>query len=101
MIHEDLPQRIEDLSPHQLDQLLRALQEKNQAAGDRIRPRPRSNAPLPLSFAQERLWFLDQLQPGSPAYNIPAAFRLCGPLHAGLLAQALTEIVRRHEILRT
>ncbi|HVR98866.1 MAG TPA: amino acid adenylation domain-containing protein, partial [Thermoanaerobaculia bacterium] len=57
--------------------------------------------PLPLSFAQERLWFLDQLDPASPAYNLPAAVRLSGPLSRPVLAAALTEIVRRHESLRT
>ncbi|MEW5925955.1 MAG: amino acid adenylation domain-containing protein [Gemmatimonadota bacterium] len=57
--------------------------------------------PLPLSFAQERLWFLDRLQPGSPFYNVPVALRLGGPLHVAALARALGEIVRRHEALRT
>jgi amino acid adenylation domain-containing protein len=56
---------------------------------------------LPLSFAQERLWFLDQLQPNSPAYNIPISQHLAGPFEAGALAAAFTEIVRRHEVLRT
>jgi len=56
---------------------------------------------LPLSFAQERLWFLDQLAPGSDAYNIPYAIRLIGPLKAASLNQALREIVHRHEVLRT
>src|SRR5204863_3327122 len=55
---------------------------------------------LPLSFAQERLWFLDRLQPG-PAYDIPLALRATGRLDAAALAAALTEIVRRHEVLRT
>ncbi|MBZ5523304.1 MAG: amino acid adenylation domain-containing protein [Acidobacteriia bacterium] len=56
---------------------------------------------LPLSFAQQRLWFLDQLQPGSAAYNLPAGIRLSGDLdHAGL-RWSLQEIVRRHEALRT
>ncbi|HEX4959375.1 MAG TPA: non-ribosomal peptide synthase/polyketide synthase, partial [Thermoanaerobaculia bacterium] len=56
---------------------------------------------LPLSFAQERLWFLDQLQPGSAAYNVPAAVRLSGTLDVSALTATLQEIVRRHETLRT
>ena len=56
---------------------------------------------LPLSFAQQRLWFIDQLEPGSPLYNIPLALWLEGPLDPGPLARALTEVVRRHEALRT
>ncbi len=65
-----------------------------------IRPVPREGV-LPLSFAQERLWFLDQLQPGSPFYNLSAALRLAGDLDARALAAAFAEIVRRHEALRT
>ncbi|HEX2207374.1 MAG TPA: non-ribosomal peptide synthase/polyketide synthase [Longimicrobium sp.] len=57
--------------------------------------------PLPLSFAQERLWFLDRLEPDSPFYNVPAAMRLSGALDAAALERALGEIVRRHEALRT
>jgi non-ribosomal peptide synthetase component F len=57
--------------------------------------------PLPLSFAQQRLWFIDQLDPGSPLYNVPVALRVEGPLDAAVLARCLTEIVRRHEALRT
>ncbi|MFL5653190.1 MAG: amino acid adenylation domain-containing protein, partial [Ktedonobacteraceae bacterium] len=56
---------------------------------------------LPLSFAQQRLWFLDQLEPGSSAYNIPHAARLSGKLDARALEQSIQEIVRRHENLRT
>ncbi len=56
---------------------------------------------LPLSFAQQRLWFLDQLDPGSPAYNIPSALHLRGALRPGALRGALDELVRRHESLRT
>ncbi|MFL6196132.1 MAG: amino acid adenylation domain-containing protein, partial [Thermoanaerobaculia bacterium] len=55
----------------------------------------------PLSFAQERLWFIDQLEPGSPLYNIAAALRAAGPLDPGVLALTLGEVVRRHEALRT
>ena len=57
--------------------------------------------PLPLSFAQQRLWFIDQLEPGSPLYNIPVALRIEGPLASTVLAFCLGEIVRRHEALRT
>ncbi|MCP4656225.1 MAG: amino acid adenylation domain-containing protein, partial [bacterium] len=56
---------------------------------------------LPLSFAQQRLWFLHQVKPESPVYNLPVAFRLRGALHRAALERSLTEIVRRHEILRT
>jgi amino acid adenylation domain-containing protein len=56
---------------------------------------------LPLSFAQQRLWFLDQLEPGSAAYNISGAIRLAGRLDTDALAQSLSEIIRRHEALRT
>jgi acyl carrier protein len=67
-----------------------------------LRPLPRGAHPrLPLSFAQQRLWFLDQLQPGSPLYTVPVAFRIEGRLDVAALAGALAEIVRRHEVLRT
>jgi amino acid adenylation domain-containing protein len=59
------------------------------------------SAPVPLSFAQRRLWFLEQLDPGGSAYTIAAAVRLAGRLHAEALAAALGEVVRRHEALRT
>jgi len=61
-------------------------------------PRP---ARLPLSFAQQRLWFLQQLEPASAAYNMRGALRLRGRLDRPVLARSLAEIVRRHEVLRT
>ena len=57
--------------------------------------------PLPLSFAQQRLWFIDQLEPGTPLYNIPVALRLSGPLDIAAVESSFNEIVRRHEVLRT
>src|SRR5262249_39647095 len=53
------------------------------------------------SFAQERLWFLEQLEPGSAVYNICRAYRLTGNLNLGALESSLNEIVRRHEVLRS
>ena len=55
----------------------------------------------PLSFAQQRLWFLDQLEPGTWAYTMAVRKRFRGPLDVAALTRALTEIVRRHEVLRT
>ncbi|HSF39926.1 MAG TPA: non-ribosomal peptide synthase/polyketide synthase, partial [Thermoanaerobaculia bacterium] len=57
--------------------------------------------PLPLSFQERRLWFLDRLTPGSPLYNITHPLRIEGPLDPRLLAGALSEVVRRHEVLRS
>ena len=56
---------------------------------------------FPPSFAQQRLWFLDQLEPGDTAYNISATFHLVGELDLAALKQSLNEIVARHEPLRT
>ncbi|UZW63316.1 amino acid adenylation domain-containing protein [Lysobacter enzymogenes] len=79
---------------------LQATRKPAPAAQDKIARIPRSEA-LPLSYAQQRLWFLDQLRPGDTTYNIPAAARLKGRLQVAAMEQALSEIVRRHEILRT
>ena len=65
-----------------------------------IVPVPRDGE-LPLSFAQQRLWFIDQLEPGGSVYNFPAAVRLKGPLNVAALKHSLHEIVKRHEALRT
>ncbi|MGY5036900.1 condensation domain-containing protein, partial [Streptomyces sp. 900116325] len=56
---------------------------------------------VPLSFAQQRLWFLDQLDPGSAEYVVPVAFRVEGPLDQAALSRALDALVERHEVLRT
>jgi amino acid adenylation domain-containing protein len=58
-------------------------------------------AAIPLSFAQQRLWFIDQFEPQSSLYNIPAAVRLSGALDVEALERTLSEVVRRHEALRT
>ena len=64
-------------------------------------PRRSATEPCPLSFAQQRLWFLDQLEPGNPAYNMHVALRLSGRLREEALERSLGEILRRHEALRT
>ncbi|HEX2187310.1 MAG TPA: condensation domain-containing protein, partial [Longimicrobiaceae bacterium] len=65
-----------------------------------IRPADRSR-PLPLSYQQERMWVLDQLEPGNPFYNVSTAQRYRGPLDLRTAERALHEVVRRHEVLRT
>lgn len=81
-----------------VEQLLASRQETGSASPI---TRAERGGPLQLSFAQQRLWFLDQLDPGSAAYNVPAALRLKGRLDPAALGWALDEVVRRHESLRT
>jgi amino acid adenylation domain-containing protein len=64
-------------------------------------PSRKPGEPSPLSFSQQRLWFLDQYEPGSPVYNVSKAFRLHGALHVQTAGRALTAVVARHETLRT
>jgi amino acid adenylation domain-containing protein len=80
-----------------LEQTLRSQERAGRPA---IRKISRT-AELPLSFSQQRLWFLDQLEPGTPAYNMPETVRLQGKFDLEVLKRSLTEIVRRHESLRT
>src|SRR6516225_3248413 len=56
---------------------------------------------FPVTFAQQRLLFLNQLDPGSTSYSVPWSIRITGPLNAAALERSLNEIVQRHEILRT
>ncbi|HYW12750.1 MAG TPA: amino acid adenylation domain-containing protein [Longimicrobium sp.] len=86
--------------------LLRGLAVLLEATLAPPRPAPdvapaRDARPAPLSFAQERLWFLDQMQPGNPVYNVLSAHRLSGPLDAAAMERALGQVVRRHDALRT
>jgi amino acid adenylation domain-containing protein len=94
----DRSERLKHLSPAKRALLLRALQREQEPAAI---PRLSGPGPYELSFSQQRLWFLDQVAPGSAAYNVPFGLRLAGPLDREALAAALSEIVRRHEVLRS
>ncbi|MDJ0897246.1 MAG: amino acid adenylation domain-containing protein [Xenococcus sp. MO_188.B8] len=85
----------------QLDQTLTQLRTNDSGLSlPPIQPRTEREQ-LPLSWAQERLWFLNQLEGASATYNMPGAVRITGNLELNALQQALSEIVRRHEVLRT
>src|SRR5579862_1836660 len=81
-----------------LDLLLKKEGLKNTPAASI--PRRPGNAEIPLSFAQQRLWFLDQLDPGNAVYNMPVALRLSGELQLSALERSLNELLKRHEVLR-
>jgi amino acid adenylation domain-containing protein len=103
VLEVDLPLRALFEHPT-LAALARAVeQEQGKAQGLVIPPLrpPGEDGPAPLSFAQQRLWFMDRLEPGSPFYTLFTAVRLSGGLDVAALRQALDEIVRRHESLRT
>jgi amino acid adenylation domain-containing protein len=98
----DLQARIAALSPEKRALLERLLRRNGvDVAPLEIRRRPRSSTDLPLSFAQRRLWFLDQLAPGSSFYNVVDSIQFDEPVDASILEVSLNEIVRRHETLRT
>ena len=98
----DIQIRGDTLTPER-QQLLELLLKKKGIDVTRAKAIPRRGKadPCLLSFAQERLWFLHELEPQSTAYTMPAAFRLTGPLNVAALKQSLDEIVMRHESLRT
>src|SRR5215212_132372 len=90
------------LSRTQRAQLLKELQkEAAQANGHHDIPRRPQAGPIPLSFGQQRLWFLSQVDPDTPLYNVPEAIELKGQLNVAALEQSLNEIIRRHDALRT
>ncbi|HSF31104.1 MAG TPA: amino acid adenylation domain-containing protein [Candidatus Tectomicrobia bacterium] len=97
-----LDQRLAGLSPQRRKLLERLLLNKTESAQALTSiPRREPSTSAPLSYAQERLWFLDQVAPGSPFYNVDCALRLNLPVDASIMQRALSEIVRRHEALRT
>ncbi|MDC0710660.1 LLM class flavin-dependent oxidoreductase [Stigmatella sp. ncwal1] len=97
---KDLARRRANLSPQQQELLARRLRGEAGTGRPTIRRREDPSR-APLSFSQERLWFLDQFEPGNPAFNENVLLRLRGTLNVEALEQSLEELVRRHEILRT
>ena len=98
----DLIERIAALSPEKRELLLQRLNQKKESVSlEKILPQSREGNTFPLSFAQQRLWFLEQLTPGNFTYNILAGLRLTGTLDARSLERSLNELVKRHEVLRT
>ncbi|MFP2932904.1 condensation domain-containing protein [Pyxidicoccus sp. 3LG] len=97
----DIKKKIAAMSPEKRALLAKQLQQRavRNAPPTPVR-RPQGMVP-PLSYAQQRLWFIDQLEPGSSAYNLPMALRLEGALDVPALERVLGELVRRHEVLRT
>lgn len=93
---------MENLSAEKLDLLALLLEEEDIEYTPAQTISPRNNTDkLELSFAQQRLWFLDQFEPGNPFYNIPAALKLKGKLNVEALERSFNEIIQRHEVLRT
>jgi hypothetical protein len=93
----------DELSAEQRELFERLLASDDVELGAEVEaiPRRQDSAEIALSFAQQRLWFLAQLEPESAVYNVPAALRLAGPLDVAALGRSLSEVVRRHEVLRT
>ena len=120
----DVARRIEELSPEKREILLSRLKTRHSQQEVSPQGSGQGQAPLlqafdrsgvrlgwaqgtiptnhfPLSFAQQRLWFLDQLEPGSTAYLILSIYRMCGRLDVQCFEKGLQELIRRHESLRT
>ncbi|MFK0180555.1 amino acid adenylation domain-containing protein, partial [Streptomyces xanthochromogenes] len=92
--------RFASMSPAKRALLAKRLAGRRASADDAVVPVPRTGG-IPLSSAQQRLWFIDQLNPGSAVFNLPVALRLSGPLKVELLEQAVRDVLQRHESLRT
>src|SRR5512135_1342647 len=98
----DLTARIAALSPEKRALFdLRLKNNGTRASAEKTILRVAARDSVPLSFSQQRLWFLDQYEPNSSVYNVFSALRLKGPLDIGALERSLREIMRRHEALRT
>jgi len=100
MERDEITARLAGLSPAKRALLERRRRGEAATQVTTIGRRPDAG-PAPVSFSQQRMWFLDQLAPGSPAYNLRVLLRLSGPLDRPALARSFQEVVHRHEVLRT
>ena len=99
---DELLKNVSKLSPEKRKLVELLLKEKNvNVAKNHILPQSRQGNSFPLSFAQQRMWFLDRLAPGNPMYNNPAAVSIKGRVNVGAIEKALAYMGRRHEVLRT
>jgi amino acid adenylation domain-containing protein len=101
----DVSERVAALSPKERAALAMRLRRKAQRtdeeASETLIRRRAESGPAPLSFAQQRLWFIEQAEAGQSTYNLPVAYELTGTLDVDTLRRSLNEIVRRHDVLRT
>src|SRR5579859_4055681 len=99
---EELARRREQLSPEKQALLARRLRGESAGPAPLASiPRRATPGPVVLSFAQQRIWFLSQLTPGNPVYNVPTAVRMTGTLDVAVLERCFAELVQRHEAVRT
>ena len=101
---DNVSSRVASLSPDERSSLVMRLKRKARNAErvvDQTIRRRENRIDAPLSLAQQRLWFLHQLDPGNDPYYLPFYYRLTGPLDVAALERGLNEVIRRHEILRT
>ncbi|HEU5379926.1 MAG TPA: amino acid adenylation domain-containing protein [Ktedonobacteraceae bacterium] len=105
MANLDQRKRLAELSPQErlafFEQLKRDKKAQAAPATLPLTRRTQEDGPIPLSFAQQRLWFLEQFEPGTSLYNMPELLQLKGALHYAALQRALDQLVARHEVLRT
>ncbi|OYE05895.1 non-ribosomal peptide synthetase [Nostoc sp. 'Peltigera membranacea cyanobiont' 232] len=97
----DILKRLETLSPEKRELVLQKLKKQQQSTSNNKLITISRQQPLPVSFAQERLWFLDQLEGENCVYNVPFFLQISGCLQIAALQQAITAIIQRHEVLRT
>src|SRR5260221_1991666 len=101
IVEDEITSRRAEFSAEKKALLEKRLRGARKDAAHTAIPRLAQQGHISLSFAQQRLWFLDQLEPGSALYNLPVALRLRGRLNRAALQKSLNAIVARHEALRT